>query len=158
MVYIKKYWTLIFIIFAILVFVKPVLCILLLGMLGLYICIETFFILKKIQTDGIECYGKIVGYNTDGDGGRIPIVEFITKQGELIKEEPLAHGSINLLEVFSFGKEINKPVLIKYNPESPKHFVFVNGNNEFVIFIGVLICLIFIAVSICGLLGYINME
>jgi hypothetical protein len=158
MKYIQRYWTYIIIVFIISFFIKSALSILLASLLGLYILAETIFILKNIRNEGIECYGKIVKYNTDSDGDKTPVVEFTTKKGETIKEEPLTYSSINIVEIFSRSKEINKPVLIKYNPEDPKYFILVNENNYFAMFIGLLVILTFVVVSTLGLLGYINMD
>ena len=155
---IKKYWIVFIIVFALLMLIKSILCMLMLGLMAIFIGIETVFFLKKIQTNGIECAGKIVGFETDSDGDRTPLVEFTTIKGESIKEKPSVYSSINVIEVFTLNKMINKTVSVLYDPDDPKRFVFAkeNGGNSFSIFIVILIGLTFVVLSICNLLGYIK--
>ncbi len=141
-----------------LLFIKAILCMLMLGLLIVLIGIEISLSLKKIQVNGIKSVGKIVGYNTDSDGDKTPIVEFLTINGELINASPLVYTSVNLIEVFTLNRMINKSVSILYDSEEPKRFIFMNenGNNYFTIFIIILVGLAFAILSVCNLLGYIK--
>ena len=133
-------------------FIKPALCALMIGLIGVYISVEYTFLLKKIYTNGVECPGKIVGYKTEGEDGKIPLVEFTTIQGEIIKETPILYGS------FSSINRIEQSFLVRYHPDDPKKFVFVKDSSSdfFSIFIVFIICLTFVVLSIGSLLSYIK--
>lgn len=136
---------------------NPFLVFVIMGLLGSYLCLEGYSTLKKIEESGIECDGKIVKF-VKGRNSKTPLVEFTTKSGELIREEPFVYASANVIQAYTMAEDIGKTVLIKYNPDHPKDFIFIDevGSNSFILVICIIVCLAFMAFGIFGLLGYIG--
>ena len=157
MTFIKNYWIAFVIVFGISMFIKPTLCVFMLGGLAFYFGVASIIFLKNIQKKGIECMGNILEYQSDNDGYKTPLIEFTTLRGELIKEQPFVYASTDLSKIRSYKSMINQPVSILYDPDNPKKFVLTNEKefNYLVLTICILVGSIFIALSIGSFLGYI---
>ena len=155
----KTYSILFVIAFALSMFIKPALCFLLLGSLAFYMGIASIIYLKKIKEKGITSTGRILSYESDSDGYKTPIIEFTLPSGELVTEKPVIYGSTDLSKIRSYKKKINQEITIVCDPDDPKKFVLSEerGFNQIASVILILIGLGFIILSICWLLGYINM-
>jgi hypothetical protein len=158
MEYIKKYWIGIIIAFGVSLFIKPAFCFLILGTLLLYLGITSVLFQIKIQKKGIECNGKILSFTTSRRGNTTPIIEFTPFTGNTIIEEPFIYTSLDLGSISFNDENVKKEVLIVYDPDNPKRFIVAdeNGFNYIVLVFVLLVGLVFITVSICNLLGYIQ--
>ena len=154
----EKYLIPIVVLCIILFFIKPVLCFLIAGILGLcYIAFSSLHF-KKIQNKGIECTGKVVSYQVTNGGYKTPVIEFNTLDGETVIATPFVYISVKVPIIRFHEKMIDNEVLVAYDPDNPKKFILKNetASNYFAIILGSLICLAFIILSISSLLRYIN--
>jgi hypothetical protein len=160
MKYIEKYWIAIVIVFLLFMFIKPVVCFLMLGSLIFYIGIKSILFLKRIQEKGITCTGKILSFQADRKGYKTPVVEFTPVEGGSIAEKPFIYASTDLNKIRSYKKMIDKEVLILYDPGDPKKFILADEKhfNYFVFVLLILAGLAFITLSICSLSGYIKIR
>jgi len=76
MIFIKKYWIAIVMVFALAMFIKIAFCFLILGALVFYISMESLLFLKRVEKEGISCTGIIKEYQSDSDGTKTPLIEF----------------------------------------------------------------------------------
>ena len=156
---VKKYRIPILVTFGVCMFVKPVLCFLILGILVSYLGFASVMFLKKITETGIEWTGKIIEYQSDSKGHKTPLIEFTTMTGDIIKEKPFIYASTDLSKIRTYSNFIDQSVPILYDPDDPKKFVLKNesGFNYVVLTIFILVGLFFVGLSISYLLGYIKM-
>lgn len=156
---IKKYWIVIVVTFGICMFLKPALCLLILGILISYIGFAAITFLKKISRIGIDWTGIIVQYQSDSDGHKTPLIEFTTMTGDIIREKPFVYASTDLSKIRTYRNSIDQPVPILYDPDDPKKFVLKNekGFNYFIFILFIVAGLFFVGLSISWLLGYIKM-
>lgn len=154
----KKYWVTFSVIFGLCIFIKPALCFLLIGFLVSFFGILAIAFLIKIKKKGIDCIGNIIGYETDSDGDKTPMIEFITFSGEIINERPFIFATTNLNIILPHKNSINQAIPILYDPDDPKKFVLKNdeGLNYFVFILFTLSGIFFVGLSIRWLLGYID--
>lgn len=155
MKYIKKYGAIIVIVFVFFMFIKPLVCGLILGSLVLYIMIEAIIFLEKIKKKGVVSTGKIIDFESDSDGDKIAIVEY--KVGnELITGTPF----VPTLKDLSYIKKIDEDVSILHDPKYPEKFILTDYTsfNYFIYLIFIFAGLTFIFLSIFGLLGYIEIN
>jgi hypothetical protein len=159
MEYIKKYWIVIVIIFGISIFTAPAFCLLILGSLLLYVSCMSFLFQLKLCKRGIEVNGRIISYQANSKGQRIPMIEFKTAHNELITEEPLIYASTDLSIIESSSNIIDKEVVIVYDPEDPKKYIVKDEKdlNYFALLLALLVALGFITVGFGSLLGYIEL-
>ena len=159
MKYIEKYWKLIVFIFVVFIFINIALSFLLLGLLVFYFSVETYIFNEKIQKVGIERSGKIISYESDYEGYKTPIIEFETKNGELISEKPYLYASTDLSKIRTYTNYIDKPVIILHDPENPKKFVLKSEKefNYFFIFMLFTVSLGFVIIAICSLFDFIKL-
>lgn len=157
---IKKYWMIFVLAFVVAMFTKPELCFLIIGLLVSYIGFEAIITLKVITQKGVECSGIIIQYQANRNGYKIPLIEFKTTSGELIREKPYIYSSTGLSKVRSYKKLINQPVLIVYDPENPKKFVLtIDRQFNYMVFSCFLFGgLVFVILSITILFGYLKLS
>ena len=157
---ITKYWLYICISFIIAMFVKPILCALILGSLFFYIGIVTINFLRRISKSGIQSTGTILSYESDDEGYKTPIVEFTTLTGEKIAEKPSVYASSDLSKIRTYNNLINQNIIILYDPENPKQFVISSEKefNYFFLILCILAGLFFIGLCFGNLLGYIQFD
>jgi len=139
-------------------FIKPAFCFFILGTLLFYVGITAVLFLKKIQSSGIECTGRILSFQSDSEGYKTPIVEFTPIGGGLITERPFVYASSDLSKIRSYKKMVDKQVSILYDPDDPKKFIVADerGFNYFAFVFCILVGLGGIIVSICSFIGYIK--
>jgi hypothetical protein len=154
----EKYWIPIIVLCIVLFFIKPVLCFLSAGILGFCYVAFSSLHFKKIQNKGIECTGKIVSYQVTSSGYKTPVIEFNTLDGQTVIATPYVYMSAKVTAIRFHDKIIDNEVLVAYDPNNPKKFILKNAtaSNYLAIILGSLICLAFIMLSICSLLGYID--
>lgn len=122
----EKYIISIIILCVVLFFIKPELCFLIAGILGLsYIAFSSLHF-RKIQNKGIECTGKIVSFQMASGGYKTPIIEFTTLDGQTITEAPFVYISTKVTGIRSQDKIIDDEVLVAYDPDNPKKFILKN--------------------------------
>jgi hypothetical protein len=157
---IEKYWLYIFIAFVIAMFIKPIFCALILGSLLFSIGIMTISFLRKIHKSGVECTGTILSYESDDEGYKTPIVEFVTSTGEKVSEKPFVYASSDLSKLRAYKDMINQNVIIIYDPDNPRQFVLKDEKefNYFVLILCVLGGLFFIGLFVGNLLGYVQFN
>ncbi|AEA44562.1 DUF3592 domain-containing protein [Fluviicola taffensis] len=156
----EKYWVGIVIIFGLFMFIKPTICLFILGGLISYVSGSGFAFIRKINRIGITGTGKIIRYESDSEGSKMPIVEFITNSGELIQERPYIYSTSDLSKFRTYKKRINQSFPILYDPKNSKHFVFVN-ENKFNLFLTVIFGLLgigMISLGICNLTGLVHLS
>ena len=158
--FIKKYAVLIVIAFVICIFIKPALCFLILGSLVSCVGFATIIFLQKIKKRGTHWTGKIVEYQSDSDGYKIPLIEFTTITGEVVRAKPFVYASTDLSKFRTYSKFVDQTVPIVYDPDNPQRFVLKNeeGFNYFIFILLILAGLFFVGLSIAWLVGYINMS
>ncbi len=157
---VEKYWILILIIFGLSMFIKPIVCSLIVGLLATYFGIESIYFLKSIQKNGIEYTGNIIKYESDSDGHKTPLIEFTTPSGEYVKEQPYIYASSDLSIIRTYKKFVDQPVSILYDPVDPKKFVITSEKefNYMVLFIVLLAGLFFVGLFFSVILGYIKFN
>lgn len=108
---------------------------------------------------GLECKGKIVDYETDNDGDKAPIVEFIDLAGGKIKKLPFVFGTASISGIKLNKNRTNKPVSILYDPDDSSKFLIKDdiGSTYFIIVIFGIVGLTFFILGLLQLLGYIHM-
>lgn len=132
---------------------------LLLGLIVFFFSVEAYAFNEKIRKIGIERSGKIIEYESDHEGFKTPVIEFETKNHELIIAKPYFYASTDLSRIRTYKNDINKPVIILYDPENPKKFVLKNEEdfNYSTIFIFFTVSFLFIVLAICSLFGIIKL-
>jgi hypothetical protein len=157
---IKKYWIFFVLIFVAAMFTKPELCFLIMGSLVAYIGFEAIVTLRRITKKGVECSGIIIEYEANRKGYKVPLIEFKTLSGELIREKPYVYSSTDLSKVRTYKNLINQPVLIVYDPDNPKKFVLTSDRRfNYIIFFSFFFGgLVFVILSIVALLGYLKLS
>lgn len=157
--HIKKYWAVIFGAFVFFMFFKIAVCILILGLVFFAMGLSSILFLNKVQKHGIRCTGKILSFETDSDGDKIPVVQFIVEGSrEMITKRPALYTQTDLSKLRSYGKEINKEVSILYDPDDPAQFVLAGKMpSNYVIFaVFMLAGMAALVASAGSLMGYFN--
>ena len=154
----EKYLIPIMVLCVVLFFIKPALCFLIFGIFGCCYVAFSSLHFKKIQNKGIECTGKIVSFQITNGGYKTPVIEFTTLEGQNVIATPYVYMSTKVTAIKTDDKMIDNEVLVAYDPDNPKKFILKKetASNYFAIILCSLICLAFIILSICSLLGYIN--
>lgn len=119
----ERYGYLIFAVFVIFMFVKPVVCFLILGFYILYLVSEYKTTIDEIEQNGITAEGKIIKYSRDDEGYQIPIINFSTNKGETIEKEPHYYFVTDFQVFKSFKNSIGKTTFVKYNSKNPEQYV-----------------------------------
>ena len=157
---IEKYGVLIFVLFAIFMFVKPVTCFLILGLSFVYLGIEGRIVLKQIEKHGITTVGKIIKYTRDGKGYQTPTIKFSTDDGKTIEREPYIFTATDFNKFKNYKSDIGKEVEVKYIVQDPEKFTITEENsldkfgNVFAIIVGT----IFTLVAILNLLELMEVN
>lgn len=159
MKYIEKYWILIWVVYIFAMFVKPVLCILILGSLCFYGGVSAIILLNKIHDRGIESVGRILSY-VRNKSYKTPVVEFTPVDGDIVTAEPFIYVSTDLSKIRSYNTMMDMEVLVLYDPKDPKKFVLAGEKNSNYIFffIIILVGLGFIVLSVCIFSGFIKIS
>jgi hypothetical protein len=154
MKFIKKYWLVIGITLFVLASIKLELTMILFSSMVIYGCVEMGIFVKKMDKSGIECVGKIVGYEF-----KTPVIEFTTASGILIKEQPFVYGSTNLNGITLSKNNIDQLVSVLYDINEPKKFVLSGdkGMNYFLMGFIILIALFFFIMGIGSLFGLLKL-
>ncbi|TPG41695.1 DUF3592 domain-containing protein [Flavobacterium pectinovorum] len=156
----KEYSIIIMILFVFFMFYRPVVCFLILGTLLLYYGIDSLIFLNYISKKGIETMGKILAHESDNEGYKTPIIEFLSPEGKLLKGKPHYYAASDLSKFRTYKGDINKNVRILYSLENPEKFVIKTEksfNYGTIIFV-IAVSLIFIGIGIGNILGFLNME
>jgi hypothetical protein len=155
----EKYWLAIVVVFGLAIFIKPIACALILGLLAIFFGINSIYFLKNIQRKGIEYKGNIIDYESDSDGCKTPLIEFTTPSGEFVKEKPHIYVSSDLSKIRTYKKFIDQSVSILYDPDDPKKFVIASEKkfNYLFLFMLILVGLFLIGLFLSSILGYIKL-
>ena len=159
MKFIKRYWIAFIIVFAISMFLKPALCFIQLGTLFLYMSMKAILFLRKIERTGIESIGKIVSIEIHNNGHKVPVIEFTTPEGVIIKEKPIVYSTTDLQLISDLFKNYTgKEISISYDPENPNQFIILeNSNSDYLtFFIFLLLGLATTIIGICAISGLIK--
>lgn len=157
--FIKKYALVLFVAFVLCAVFKPVLCPFIFGGLFFTMGLGQVLFFRKIAKEGISSTGEIISYRSDGDGGDVPLIEFITMEGEVIKEEPYVYVTIDFGDISVDGDMVNQSVPVLYDPGNPGKFIIENERqfSSLVAIVCILIGLFFIGPGISSLSGYVKM-
>ena len=139
-------------------FYEPQICFIILGLFVLLYGIQYFLFFKNIQKNGIETNGKILSYQSDNEGYKTPIVEFKTLENIEVKKEPHYYWSTDLSKFRTYKNRINESVSVLYDPKFPEKFIIAKDNQSnyiSLLFLGIF-ALIFIAIGVFHLLGYMD--
>ena len=156
----EKYWKYIIATFVICMFLKPILCFLILGSLLLYSGFEELKFLKKIEEIGIRTTGKILKYTRGYRGVQTPTILFTTINGKIIEKEPSSYSATDINQFRSFSNFIDKQINVKYNPKNPEEFLIDDEKtfNTFSIYFMMFGGSIFSLVAILNILGLISIN
>lgn len=130
---------------------------LMLGTLILFYAIYSLSFLIHINKNGIENYGKIVSYESDGKRYKTPVIEFQTTEGKNFIGKPSLHTSSDLDKFQSYQNNINKTIKIIYIKKNPEKFILKDNSNYFGLILLIIVGLLFSGISIGNLLGYNNL-
>lgn len=138
---------------------KPVFCFLLIGTLSVFYVIHYALFLNKIKKHGKEVIGKILSYETDHKGYKIPLVEFEVNE-QIISKKPYYYSSTDLSKIKSYKQNINKSFPILYDPNNPEKFIIKSekGFNYFSLTLFGIAGIIFILIGIAQLFNLINID
>lgn len=126
----------------------------------MYLAISSLLFMDYIKKNGFKTRGKIVSYQYDGNGHKMPVIEFKTLEGKLITKKPFYYASTDLSIFKNYDGNINKNVDIIYSPKNPENFVIEsekNFNLGNVIFT-IISSLFFLGIAIAEILGIITIE
>lgn len=156
---IKKYWYFIVLSFVVSGLVRMEFAFFILSLLILYFNCYYYIGVDKINKIGIETTVEILFYGRDRDLHKTPIIKFYIGERE-IQKEPFYYASTDLSKFKTYKNNINKPIPIKYNPINPEEFIICSEKNFSwgAMIFTTLIGLIFLFVSIAGLLEYIDFS
>ena len=157
---IEKHSIFILIAFVICMFLKPILCFLILGSAVLYLGFEELKFLKKIDKIGIRTTGKILKYTRGDRGVQTPTILFTTIDGKIIEKEPSSYSATDFNQFRSFSNFIDKQINVKYNPKNPEEFLIDDEKtfNTFSIYFMIFGGSIFSLVAILNILGLISIN
>ena len=152
---IKKYWYFIVALFTFFMFYEPIYCFLILGLIVMFLAVDSLFFFDYINKNGIKTNGKILSYEKDDDGHKTPIIEFKTLEGKFVSKKPHYYASTDLSIIKTYQNNINKNVEIIYSPKKPEMFIIEaekNFNYGSVILM-IIVSLIFLGFAIGKILG-----
>lgn len=156
----EKYWNYIVLVFVIFMFIKPIICFVILGPIISFACIDYLRVIKILKRIGIQKTGKIIKYTRGWKGYQTPTINFSTTNGEIIEAEPYFYASSDINKIRTFKNYIDKPVEIKYNPENPQEFLIATQNLINIIGIWLFLSagLFFTIVGVLDILGIISIK
>lgn len=156
---IKKYWYVVMVLFAVFMFTIPVVCALILGGIIAFVSVEGVLFLNKVQKGGIQTQGEILGFESDEDGYKTPIIKFKTKDGDIIEGSPYVGVSTSLSKFRKYENKMHVPVPILFIPDHPKKFVVVSneGYNYATLIFFIAAGTLLIVLGVCQLVGIINL-
>src|SRR5690348_4771038 len=88
------------------------LCMLAFGSWFFYLGASGLVALRRIRSTGVECAGKVVSFESDNDGGKYPVVEFIPLGGTTVTAKPTIVSSWPVNLFGSFDDDINTSVTV----------------------------------------------
>lgn len=144
--------------FIIFVFVNPPICFMIMGLILIYIALNTFIKLQDLKKFGINCEGAIVEYVTNKYGDRTPIIKFNTSKGIEISGKPFGTYS-GVIGPFRFSNDpTTEKLAIRYNSKNPEQFIYKGQENinYFLFLIVTLIGILLITLCFLELAGEIN--
>ncbi|MBW8360300.1 MAG: DUF3592 domain-containing protein [Weeksellaceae bacterium] len=156
----EKYWTYIVIFFAIFMFVKPVVCLLILGFIFSFIGVHYLSVVTNLKNFGLTINGKISKYSRDGKGYQTPVIKYTTFDGKIIENEPYIFSTSDLNKITNFKNQIDKTIVIRYNSQNPDEFllqkqvIFTKVISYFFTIFGIVIT----TVGIVDIFGFININ
>lgn len=104
--------------FIIFVFVNPPICFMIMGLILIYVALNTFIKLQDLKKIGINCEGAIVEYVTNKYGDRTPIIKFNTSKGIEISGKPFGTYS-GVIGPFRFSNDpTTEKLAIRYNSKT----------------------------------------
>ncbi len=140
------------------VFVNSPICFMIMGLILIYVALNTFFKLQDLKKFGINCDGTIVEYVTNKNGERTPIITFKTSEGLEISGKPFGtySGFIGPLRFSNDPKSDH--LAIRYNAKNPEQFIYKGEENinYFLFSIVILIGIFLILLCFLELAGEIN--
>lgn len=130
---------------------------LMVGSLVFYKSLKCFLFLNEIKSEGLKSKGKILSFKSDEDGYKIPIIEFETNDGVVVKGQPYYYVTSDSSFFQSFSSSIGKSIVVIYSPTCEDRFVIESEQsfNYLSLFFGIFISLIFIGISLASLFGFI---
>jgi len=147
-----KYQWLYVIAFVFFMFYKPIFCFLLLGTLVVFYVIQYSIFLNNINKNGKEIIGKIVSYEIEQEGYKIPLVEFEINGMKILKK-PYYYTSTDLSKFKTYKNKIDKSIEIVYIPSDPEKFI-IKSEKEFnysSLLFSVIVGFVFIFISLAQL-------
>ncbi len=111
--------------------------------------LKQIYFIDDIYKNGIKRRGKIIAFETDVDGHKLPIIEYQTREGEICSGIPLFYTTTDLSIFAPTTKLLDTKVIIQYDLFNPNKFVLYNDDEESYIgiFIIITIGLVFVIVS-----------
>jgi len=156
MKYLEKYWTIFIVVFFFSMFMKPAICVLIVGALVFYIGLNAILFLRKIKEKGVVGIGRILSYKVDDEGYKIPVIEFTPLGRETVAAKPSFYVSTDLSKIWSYSKMTDREVRILYDPDDPTKFLLLDEKSFS--HIGSVICIVaglfFIVLSVRIFLGH----
>ncbi len=153
--YIKKsWWTPLFIVFVVCMFLKPALCFVLMGLIFILMSIVAIRFLLRMKHVGIDAMGSIVTYSPENNINT-PMIEFKTISGQIIREKPFVYTASSLMLSRLKGNNSMDEVRVVYDPDKPEMFVISADRTfnytTFIVFI--IAGLLFAGIGVWGLVA-----
>lgn len=142
-----------------LMFFVPAFCPLIFGPIAIYYTVHYALFLIDISKYGKEGTGKIVSYQRDNKGYKVPLIEFEIN-GTVIVKTPYFYASTDLSKLMTYSDDINKSIGIIYNPKDFEKFVIKSesGFNNLVLFLFGMVALIITFIGLVEVFNFITID
>ena len=103
-----------------------------------------------MKKNGVKTLGKIIQYETDDEGYKTPIIQYLTITGEELTGKPSIYSATDASKLRSYSGKILKKTTIIYDLSNPKEYIIESESSFNIIFsiIFGLIGLTFIVLSV----------
>jgi hypothetical protein len=135
MQFINRYMRAIALVFFALMFIKVMLCLVLLGILFLFLGITSLLFLRKMQSQGQKATGRILSASLPNTLLDTPTIEFTSIQGETIQAKPYLYTFSDLSGTWVYGELVNSEIPIAYDPSNPGKFIVERASNKWLIYV-----------------------
>jgi len=140
-------------------FYKPVFCVILFGLIGVYYTVYFLILMNDIYKNGKEIVGKIISWERDDNGGKVFLIEYEVN-GKTLVNRPCYYTSTDFSEFKNFQTDLNKSVAILCSLKKPEKFVIksARGFNYFSLVFLSIVSLLFLFLGFASLFNCISID